>query len=599
MASLTDVTAPGAYPTTPQAEEPASQTQSGETHQREYPYGRGGGLEQEMHPSGHNFAGSGIYVDDSSLSHGADDTTSSSYRNPFQQTSRIQEIPRSLGTDAQPSGHQFSADYADDSSLTRAGESDSSGLMTGAYSRVGTRDSSFAPIGNYTHDKTSPSDSTHDSTHDVNSRLHADTGRVGGTVKNTDFTSPTSPTGMTTDGDAEHRSDSRRQSNAKHEPYWGDIPFGTGVYNGVTGHGSKEPVAHQGSLHDEYGTAGDRGVYNGVTGHGSKESKTTTPAISDARSRDTTTTNVRESSQQRKFPLVGGAGSTTATTTSDSSTKHGHGSEKASGSHAKEVLAGAGATGAAGYAAHEFFGRDRGTDGTLASEKSVSEQGGLAGAQAQHHGRKDRGVASIGEGKRGLADSTVAAAPVARQADYQTSERHADNRTANEKNQHEHSRLGYLGAAAAMGGVGAGAYGAHEYAARDTAQENESARGGSEVLMAAPSSTTRELAQRDTQLMNDDALGSNHKLERQQPRSNMLSGSDHKQTDNLYPSGSSHDKTQSNNGGRSHAMPGDDRATAGNVIADPTYGGRYNVLSSGTPSGIDLDQSHSSTKSGH
>ncbi|KAI1160124.1 hypothetical protein F5B18DRAFT_541506 [Nemania serpens] len=618
MASLTDITAPGAYPTTPLAEEPTSQTQHAEMHRRQDPHARGSGLGQETHPSGHNFAGSGIYVDESSLAHGADHHTTSSQRNPFQQTSRSKEIPRSLENDISPRSRQFtdnSAAGVDDSSLPRAGESDKPGLMTGAYSRVGTRDSSFAPIGNYTYDKTSPSDSTHP----ASSQLHTDARRAG-TATDPQSANPAFTTGTTTDGDAEPQSGSQRDSNAaKHEPYWGDIPFGTGVYNGVTGHGSKEPITHQGSLHDEYGTpATSHGVYNGVTGHGSKESETT-PKVSNEWKRDNTTTNANETSQKRMFPLVDKAtGSTAAAATSDGDRdrklrEHGRERENApesgSGSHVKEVLAGAGATGAAGYAAHGFLGRDRDADGKdthgrLAGEKSVVDQGGSVVA----HGRRDWGAAHAGEGRQGLVDRTVAAAPVAQRAGYRTSERQSGNDPAKEKDMNDDSHLGYLGAAAAATGVGAGAYGVHEYAARDTAKENSSARGGSEVLMAAPSSTTRELAQRDTQLTNDDVAGvSNQRLERDLPKGNMLSsggeysglaGRGVKQSDNLSPSGLSHDKARSNNGGVAGMMPGDARATKGNVIADPSHGGRYNTLSSGTPSGIALDPAHSA-KSGH
>ncbi|KAI2783363.1 hypothetical protein F4815DRAFT_442235 [Daldinia loculata] len=43
----------------------------------------------------------------------------------------------------------------------------------------------------------------------------------------------------------------RQTSNVEHEdPYWGDAPHGTGVYNTVTGHGSSE-TATEGSLHSQ------------------------------------------------------------------------------------------------------------------------------------------------------------------------------------------------------------------------------------------------------------------------------------------------------------------------------------------------------------
>ncbi|KAI1183735.1 hypothetical protein F5B17DRAFT_447884 [Nemania serpens] len=611
MASLTDVNAPGAYPTTPLAEETTSQAQRIETH------GRGTGLGQETHPSGHNFSGSGIYVDEPSLGYGADHSTSSSQRNPLQQTLRNEEIPRSLGNDS-PSN--------------RAGESDKPGLMTGAYSRVGTRDSSFAPIGNYTYDKNSPSDSSHDATLPQLRNEHNT--RSVGTETEADPANPTSTTASgTTTGlnDAEHSSGSQGQSNntAKQDPYWGDIPFGTGIYNGVTGHGSKEPITtHQGTLHDEYGTAGaSQGVYNGVTGHGSKESKT--PVIPELlfeeRSRDAmptsantnTNTNEKEASRQRKFPLVGGTANTGSTAAAvsdrDRDVKHDRAGENTPKSHVKEVLAGAGATGAAGYAAHDFLGRDRdaqgkGTDRAFADEKPVAGQGGFAAgsqSQAQAHPQ-----AHPHGGKQGLVDRTVGAAPGIKES--RTSERQFDNNRVNEMNKNEESHRQYLGAAAATAGVGAGAYGLHEHAARDNAKENTSASGvgGSEVLMAAPSGTTRDLAQRDTQPMYSTTT---QDFGREQSRDNMLSGGEYsglasrgaKPFDtNRYPSGPSQARDRNapfdnkDNGVSRATQHGDTQATEKPVITDPTYGGRYNVLSSGTPSGIALDQSHS-TKSGH
>ncbi|KAI1110853.1 hypothetical protein F5Y14DRAFT_336918 [Nemania sp. NC0429] len=605
MASLTDITAPGAYPTTPQAEDPTSQTQHTEMQGREDPHGRGSGLEQGTHPSGHNFAGSGIYVDESSLAHGAGYNTSS-HHNPAQQTSRSKEIPRSLGNDMQHNSRQFagnSAVDADDSSKNRSQQSgDKSGPMTGAYSRVGTQEGSFAPVGNYTYDTTAPSEPTH-----AASSQPGTEGARASTATNPESGNPTSTARNTaTDG-------GEGQSNAKHDPYWGDIPFGTGVYNGVTGHGSKEPITHQGSLHDEYGTGANQGVYNSVTGHGSKESRGR--EAFDERSRDLTTTEEESSQQQRKFPLVGGTGSDSRRQhghKQEHDGKHEHKHEDSPKSHAKEVLAGAGATGAAGYAAHDFFGRRRDdtagkdTDAMRADENRLPGRGGLAGAQSHipHHGQRDQGVASTGEWRQGPAHKPVAAAPVPAEKRMGFVDNN-NNSLANEKYRDEDSHLQYLGAAVAAAGVGAGAgaYGMHEHSARDNMKENPdpSVRGGNEVLLAAPSSTTRELAKKDTQPLSG-AAASRQEHTRD---SNLVPGMQHqglgrpsvRQSDNHHPSGVSR---AADNGGESGAMHGDARAGTENVIADPSYGGRYNLLSSGTPSGISIDPSHSSSRqSGH
>ncbi|KAI0395847.1 hypothetical protein F5Y17DRAFT_456523 [Xylariaceae sp. FL0594] len=78
-----------------------------------------------------------------------------------------------------------------------------------------------------------------------------------------------------------HQDQNRDQRDNK-EPYWGDLTIGTGIYNGVTGHGSNESpqVRDRSASRDRYYQNGSgsnsaltsHGVYNGVTGLGSDES---------------------------------------------------------------------------------------------------------------------------------------------------------------------------------------------------------------------------------------------------------------------------------------------------------------------------------------
>ncbi|KAF7545312.1 hypothetical protein G7Z17_g9273 [Cylindrodendrum hubeiense] len=65
---------------------------------------------------------------------------------------------------------------------------------------------------------------------------------------------------------ASHQVENHSLDASEEHPYWGDLPQGEGVYNTVTGHGSREGEAQpQGDLHQ------GAGVYNTVTGHGSRE----------------------------------------------------------------------------------------------------------------------------------------------------------------------------------------------------------------------------------------------------------------------------------------------------------------------------------------
>jgi hypothetical protein len=155
------------------------------------------------------------------------------------------------------------------------------------------------------------------------------------------------------------------------EPYWGDLPKGTGVYNTVTGHGSGEDESTQhrnlprtGNAEQESSTgvpgissdglSYGSGVYNTVTGHGSKdEHDRTHPATS----------------HQREFPIHSGSRNTTSDTKDDLGGKD-HGHEKAG-----LALGAAGLTayGAAEHQRHKQA-KDSDAEGGIHSTTSSAQQ---------------------------------------------------------------------------------------------------------------------------------------------------------------------------------------------------------------------------------
>ncbi|KAI1351392.1 hypothetical protein F5Y01DRAFT_282957 [Xylaria sp. FL0043] len=355
------------------------------------------------------------------------------------------ETPRSLGNDAHPSGHYFndSGIYVDKSSL--GNETTKPGVMTGAYSRVGAQDSAPKQNANYTYGDTSstaqqpraagskslqqssgcglrplhtpnPLDTPANTPAESNKTLGS---KVNNTTTNTATNNATSNnTSNTTTSAKDHVSPSGNKvqaglhgkSSTEHsEPYWGSIPFGVGVYNGVAGHGSDEaPVTHHNeSRNDRDGNQiANGGVYNGVAGHGSDASPVThrKSPVEDPADNDTTishsgihngvigygskestsprtskydqytTTDTPSSSspshQQRVFPLVNnGETATTGVKSNDADAKK-------RDSRFEEALAGATAAAAGGYAAHEYSSskNDRANEGLATDDRKLKHK---------------------------------------------------------------------------------------------------------------------------------------------------------------------------------------------------------------------------------
>ncbi|KAI0861912.1 hypothetical protein F4860DRAFT_474195 [Xylaria cubensis] len=578
MASYTNVDAPGAYPATP-LEEPTSQTQ---------------------------------------------------HSNLQRQGDLNQTTPRSLEHDLNSS---------------RERESDKPGFMTGAYSRVGTQPSAPTQNANYTYNDIASQSPYGEDTRlpnqatDIAAKAPASTPAENTAINSINKTSIHNHGG-------EHnkiQSGLRGSAHTGHEePYWGDIPFGTGVYNGVTGHGSNE-TATEGSLHDQHNTSTNTGIYNGVTGHGSNQS---TRPVSSQYDEGITTTDSAD--QQRAFPLGHNGSTTTATTKPNDMSEHKR------DSRFKEGFVSAGAAAAGGYAAHEYLNKDNdrnamATDDKLRGERSNQlgqntpdvfsqpRSQGREDALNRHEGREqslphrpfvaapftntqektlDRqpldtesvnkhqkkddsdfaksaataafaGAGAYGVDKHAHRDSTKEYPSRSENMVSQSTARepvrsdalpiHTENETRHQKK--EDSSFEKYGAAAAAAGVGA--YGANKYANRDSAKETSPV---TENNMSR--STAREPTRNNEQVIGDNR--------RAQPEYNALSdgtpsgialNSAHQPenvTHSTAPQSERHNVTSD------RTSTSETRSTGRNS-SDSSHGGLYNVLSSGTPSGINVE----------
>ncbi|KAI1430198.1 hypothetical protein F5Y12DRAFT_722482 [Xylaria sp. FL1777] len=517
MASL-NINAPGAYPATPINEEPKRQTQ----------------------PSGHDFT---------------------------------KDTPRSLSNDVHSSGRYFddSDIYLDDESSSSEGAKP--GVVTGAYSRVGVQDSPLKQNANYTYDNTSTTQSPRSrdlSQFDEAKRLDTPINVVAPSntpaeVTNLDSHSSTAnPKGNALDVRNTVQTGLRGKSNAEHkDPYWGSIPFGVGVYNGVTGHGSNETTTHQKSLD---GPDSNTTTNSGSAGYDSKESSS--PHVSKY---DQAVTTDEPTRQHRAFPLVNSAETKTGVKSNDAN-------EYKYDSRLKGAFAGAGTAAAGGYAAHEYSKRGRtnetkATEATFRDEKPSKVDQTTSHAVLNSRSHKDKEAAPL----------------VYRSQKNQTLMPQQPLDTANEENRRDDSKLGYYGAAVAA--TGAGAYGTHKYADRDGAREKSSLSETKEAV-ALSRGEMREETQAEPQ-------GVVLNTTREQPQYKTLA--------NGTSSGIASEPFDSNlsnpsQTGRRKVVPTsvpssnttDETRDAGRSSSDSSHGGQYNVLASGTPSGINLEHLHHS-----
>ncbi|KAI1744178.1 hypothetical protein F4680DRAFT_406504 [Xylaria scruposa] len=538
--------------------------------------------------------------------------------------------------------HQGEPNQAMPRSLERG--SDKPGFMTGAYSRVGTQpSSSTTENANYTY-----GDLASQSPHSGNTRLPnpatnlaAET-PVNTPAENTAINSINKTSVHSHDGDHNKIQSGLRGSaqTAHTEPYWGDIPFGTGVYNGVTGHGSNETTV-EGSVHDQHDTSANAGIYNGVTGHGSKQS--TSPESSKY---DEGIITADSAHQQRAFPLANN-GSTTTTTTKPNDVN-----EHKRDSRFKEGLASAGAAAAGGYAAHEYLNKDNDKNTRAADDKLRGERTNELGQNTpdvlsqphsqreqslphrpfvaapapgnqektldrqpldtenvEKHQKKDDsdfaksaataafvGAGAYGADKYAHRDSTKEHPSKPENMVSQSTARepvrsdalpsHTENETKHQRK--EDSNFTKYGAAAAA--AGAGAYGANKYANRDSARETSPATENNSSRSTAP-----EPIRNDKQVVGNNS--------RTQPEYNTLSDG--------TPSGIATNAHQPENVSRSaapqserhnvtsHRTSTSETQSTGRASSDSSHGGLYNVLSSGTPSGINVEHMRAEKEDHH
>ncbi|KAH7026614.1 uncharacterized protein B0I36DRAFT_160653 [Microdochium trichocladiopsis] len=145
------------------------------------------------------------------------------------------------------------------------------------------------------------------------------------------------------------------KSNADNsEPYWGDIPRGAGTYNTVVGHGSAEDSVEGHPPHREFPLS------TGTHGHNTHDTVTGTSA-GDTATHNSALTSGSPTAGQGTYNTVVGHGSredpakqstvpgSAAATASDREPKD---------SHHKEIAAGAGAAGIAGYAANKHTSKE-------------------------------------------------------------------------------------------------------------------------------------------------------------------------------------------------------------------------------------------------
>ncbi|KAI1137813.1 hypothetical protein F5Y05DRAFT_62802 [Hypoxylon sp. FL0543] len=223
---------PGAFPAdemTPTSEDPSltssgSYNQHNKLHKREDPRGWSN---EEKAARGHQYTDSGIGLGDPRIPETQDyGRVNEGAFNSTQDASQNQgSTPSTAATTT-----ARAADYHEDQRKP--------GVMTGAYSRIDDSNNS------QTHSKPI--------TRDTVTKEHTTAGLGAIEPATSTATAARSSTSEEKLRDEDRnivRNGLRQTSNVEHkDPYWGDVSYGTGIYNGVTGHGSSETPA-KGSVH--------------------------------------------------------------------------------------------------------------------------------------------------------------------------------------------------------------------------------------------------------------------------------------------------------------------------------------------------------------
>ncbi|KAI0172145.1 hypothetical protein GGR52DRAFT_591869 [Hypoxylon sp. FL1284] len=300
---------PGAFPVTPGEHESglfSSGAHHNKLHKREDP--RGWSTEAKAsHGHQHTDSGIGLADTNSPVDSRARDSTMSGGAYDLNKAGVAQNRSSMANTAAAPTTSGTGACH---------GGETKPGMMTGAHSRM-----------EHGNNNSYPQSTMHDPT-----KLN-NTNAAGVGAGNAAGMAPAVPSSNTVGNDTNKssnivRNGLRQSTDLDHkDPYWGDVPYGTGVYNGVTGHGSSENTSSPQSS----------GIYNGVTGRGSSE----TPTVGSSHAQS----HPASYDQQRAIPP-----STSDTAARGETSPH-------NSSRFREGATGAGVGAGAGLAASELAGK--------------------------------------------------------------------------------------------------------------------------------------------------------------------------------------------------------------------------------------------------
>ncbi|XXG98852.1 hypothetical protein Hte_005182 [Hypoxylon texense] len=216
---------PGAFPVTPG--EPDATLAFGGPNQRNKlhkPEDPRGWSEEQKASRGHQYTDSGVGLTDTSRTPHSQTRDSTISGGNYDSNKDAVSQNRGTVPSTTATATSGTTDYR--------GVDSKPGVMTGAYSR----------LDNSSTDNQYPQSISQD----PSNKHHANTTGVGAVGPATGIATSASSTN-TADNESNNsvrnivRNGLRQSSDLDHtDPYWGDVPHGTGVYNGVTGHGSSE-----------------------------------------------------------------------------------------------------------------------------------------------------------------------------------------------------------------------------------------------------------------------------------------------------------------------------------------------------------------------
>ncbi len=631
---------PGAFPETPDESGP----RHNKLHKRNDPRGW---KNPSQTPRGHGYTDSGVSGLGTGYSNAHNENYTYGESSTVHHAANVQQ--RSTDNAQLPAGYEH--------------EFTNSNLMTGAYNPVGNSANNNSAISNnsktgvpvfadpwssipHTQEGSAASEdvSRSNNNHTPHVKSNSPTS-VAGEVVPASVPSRKSSNSRSEGGQPNFVRNGREHSETDHEePYWGDIPRGTGVYNTVVGTGSDEKAPPTGNLHhrtalptssphhptrDETnimtaatsrskgGLSGD-GVHNTVIGAGSAEYK---PPIN----------------HQRAFPLVPSDhnGSPHEAPTHQevpqSHVKENLGEASAgSGLEGKHhhldrdvALAGAGAT-AAGYGAFEQNSQDEEKQAQPQNYASAYETGNpysqrnmSSALDEKHPIYQSKTPTGAAPGSHGTQKSAHPNANAVNQPQNDVSGHNNNNNNNNSSSSYTQKDFSsvpeadttrdndsHTGRNAALAGAGAGiaGYGAHKYEHRDVGRERvqfdtptstaaSTSPRGQPTVTTGPEQHTMP-TKTDSSTRGADATATSNDAHQSVKHATAGAG-----VGAAAAAAAHHAQRKDRTAG--HQKPAVSYPTPSRgAEEDPSHGGIYNVLSDGTPSGINLRKSSASAQ-GH